>query len=247
MTPLHRRILVVPAMALAAMVIALALPQAPLLQPPGVMDTTSMAPAIRLTLAPAQSQPAEPAVTAEPQTEATPQPPQPDPVPPEPVVRTPEPAAAKPETVAIEPASSVPEPALSAADPQPPVPDPSTPVAATTATTEVQPAPTAVPLNSGQSTATDTYLSQLMRHLGRHFVYPRRAQRLGQEGTPVVRFSFDRSGTLVDWRLEEGSGYNLLDQAALDLLKAAAPLPAIPDDMSGTRFSFTLPVRFHLR
>ena len=41
--------------------------------------------------------------------------------------------------------------------------------------------------------------------------------------------------------------YPLLDQAALDMLVQAAPLPAVPDDISGSHFRFALPVRFRLR
>lgn len=245
MTPRQRSVLVLPAMALSALVIALVLPQAPRLQPPGTMDSPASTPAIRLTLAPPQPQSAEPEATPEPPSEVTPQPPEPIPAPPEPAVE-PEPVVREPEPVVREPEPSVAEPKPPTTEPAPAVAEP-TPAASPEPATETQPAPTTVALLAGQSTATDNYLGQLMRHLGRHFVYPRRAQRLGQEGTPIVLFSFDRSGTLLEWRLQEGSSYTLLDQAALDLLKAAEPLPAIPDDMSGSRFSFTLPVRFHLR
>ncbi len=102
-------------------------------------------------------------------------------------------------------------------------------------------------LRAGSSSNIDQYLTRLARHLSRHRDYPRRAQRLNMEGTPVVLFRFNRQGELLDYSLSEGSSHNLLDEAALEMLVAAAPLPAVPDDMQGETFSFQLPVRFNLR
>lgn len=63
----------------------------------------------------------------------------------------------------------------------------------------------------------------------------------------MVVFSFDRNGDLLELRLQTGSGHELLDDAALDMLRGAEPLPAVPASMSGQRFSYALPVRFRLR
>ena len=41
-----------------------------------------------------------------------------------------------------------------------------------------------VPLqNAGERSEVDNYLNRLSRHLARFYEYPRRARRLGQEGT----------------------------------------------------------------
>ena len=106
----------------------------------------------------------------------------------------------------------------------------------------------AVPLqNAGQSSQVDSYLSKLSRHLARYYEYPRRARRLGQEGTPVIVFEFRRDGSLVEHSLRDSSGHSLLDDAALAMLAQAAPLPAVPDSMRGKSFTYALPVRFNLR
>lgn len=63
----------------------------------------------------------------------------------------------------------------------------------------------------------------------------------------MIVFEFRRDGTLIQHQLRESSGHPLLDQAALDMLVQAAPLPAVPDDISGSHFRFALPVRFRLR
>jgi protein TonB len=101
--------------------------------------------------------------------------------------------------------------------------------------------------NAGSSSDVDNYLSKLSRHLARFYDYPRRARRLGQEGTPVIVFEFQRDGTLVRHDLRDSSGHELLDEAALNMLAQAAPLPEVPDRMKGQSFSYALPVRFRLR
>ncbi len=105
-----------------------------------------------------------------------------------------------------------------------------------------------IPLqNAGERSEVDHYLSRLRRHLARFYDYPRRARRLGQEGTPVIVFEFRRDGSLVAHSLQTGSGYSLLDDSALAMLEQAAPLPAVPGEISGNRFRYALPVRFSLR
>jgi len=101
--------------------------------------------------------------------------------------------------------------------------------------------------NAGNSADVDSYLSKLSRHLARYYEYPRRARRLGQEGTPVVVFEFSRDGSLIDHSLRDSSGHRLLDDAAQEMLTQAAPLPEVPDDMRGNTFTYALPVRFSLR
>ena len=105
-----------------------------------------------------------------------------------------------------------------------------------------------VPLqNAGNPAAVDNYLRKLSRHLSRFYKYPRRARRLGQEGAPVITFEFRRDGSLIGHSLRTESGHPILDEAALAMLENAAPLPSIPDGMSGQTFRYALPVRFSLR
>jgi len=148
----------------------------------------------------------------------------------------------------------VPQPPEPEPTPAPPAPNQSEPApeqaSAQPAEAEIAEAEsqTSVPLqNAGKRSEVDNYLSRLSRHLARFYEYPRRARRLGQEGTPVIVFEFRRDGTLVTDRLKTGSGHSLLDEAALDMLRQASPLPEVPPEMAGKRFRYILPVRFSLR
>jgi len=102
-------------------------------------------------------------------------------------------------------------------------------------------------LRSGASPQTDSYLARLVRHLGAYRDYPRRARRLGLQGTPVVVFEFDREGRLLNYHLLKGSSHRILDDAALTMLKQASPFPTVPDEMTNETFRFQLPIAFQLR
>ncbi|AHI28521.1 energy transducer TonB [Marinobacter similis] len=217
----------------AGLILLFALPQQPITQLAMGEATSNTAPAVRISLAPQQ----------EPEPEAPPeQPSEPEPQPkPEP---EPEPKPAPKPEPEPEPEPK-PEPA-----PEPPA-ETSPPESSVTTATDIsestEPQNQQVQLEAGSSARIDEYLNQLSRHLSQHYQYPRRARRLGQEGTPLVVFSFDREGELLELHLKTGSGHQLLDDAALEMLRDAEPLPAVPARMNGQSFSYALPVRFRLR
>ncbi|WP_203299040.1 energy transducer TonB [Marinobacter sediminum] len=221
----------------AGLILLFAIPQQPITQLAMGEAPSNTAPAVRISLAPQQEPQPEPTPEqpSEPEPQPKPEPvPEPEPEPePEPVPET----VPKPEP---EP-NTKPEPAAETSPREP---------SATTATDvaeSTEPKNQQVQLEAGSSARIDEYLKQLSRHLSQHYQYPRRARRLGQEGTPVVVFRFDREGKLLELHLKTGSGHPLLDDAALEMLRDAAPLPAVPARMNGQSFSYALPVRFRLR
>lgn len=144
-----------------------------------------------------------------------------------------------------EPASDIPEPKPVPDSELPVIPAPTTTVGSHSADPTGQLPPRE--LTAGSSAGVDSYLSRLLQHLGRHYEYPRRARRLGQQGAPVILFEFNRHGALLKHSLRESSGHALLDRAALEMLAQAAPLPPVPEGMAGQTFRFALPVQFRLR
>lgn len=227
------------------------------------VSADSPGPALRLRLAgPTRPAPARPETAVPEPSSAEAATPESEPAPAEPMPA--EPARPVPETLPDAPAPAQPatseptQPTRPAPTPTKESPASSNPTAHPTPAPEpaASSAPNAqsgdrgdatVTLNAGASERADDYLSRLTRHLSRFYEYPRRARRLGQEGTAVVQFTFTRDGTLIDHRLSDSSGHDRLDQAALAMLAEAAPLPPVPDTMAGDRFRFVLPVRFRLR
>ncbi len=66
----------------------------------------------------------------------------------------------------------------------------------------------------------------------------------GLVGEVRLTFTIDRRGRLRSSRVARSSGSDRLDQAALGLLKRAAPFPDPPSDLSDQALTFTVPVVF---
>lgn len=91
------------------------------------------------------------------------------------------------------------------------------------------------------------YLATLAAWLERHKQYPLQARARGEEGTVLLRFTIDRDGRLLSWRIDRGSGSASLDREVGTMLQRAEPLPPIPDAMAQAQLELTVPVRFRLR
>ena len=91
------------------------------------------------------------------------------------------------------------------------------------------------------------FTGQVRQRIANAKYYPRIAQRRGMEGQPVIAFTLDKGGRIMKAALAQTSGYQLLDQAALEAVHQAAPYPAIPDELKTDTFQFKLPISFILK
>ncbi len=90
------------------------------------------------------------------------------------------------------------------------------------------------------------YMAQLSAWLEKHKQYPRRAQRRRQEGTALLQFVIDREGRVIEYRIRESSGHEILDEEVAAMIERAQPLPGIPDDMPRARLELVVPIQFLL-
>ncbi|QCI64022.1 energy transducer TonB family protein [Phreatobacter stygius] len=90
-----------------------------------------------------------------------------------------------------------------------------------------------------------TWKTRLLAHLDRHKRYPANAR--GAEGVSLLSFTMDREGMVLGFFIARSSGSAALDQETLAMIQRAAPLPAAPGEMPGSRLQFTVPVRFTMR
>ncbi|MDC7684259.1 energy transducer TonB [Asticcacaulis sp. BYS171W] len=93
---------------------------------------------------------------------------------------------------------------------------------------------------------TAAYLALVRRHVESFKVYPKQAKRRRIEGVVTLSFTVDRQGRLLLSQIVRGSGSTELDQAALDMLVDAQPLPKPPADVNGDRIDIVTEVSFRL-
>jgi protein TonB len=97
------------------------------------------------------------------------------------------------------------------------------------------------------SAETSSYQAALAAHLRQYRDFPAAARQQGMHGVARVTFTVSASGGLVSSRLTAGSGYAVLDQAALAMVQRAAPYPPIPKALGQRTMTVTVPVRFDLQ
>lgn len=93
---------------------------------------------------------------------------------------------------------------------------------------------------------------QRTRYLAEHFAYiraiinkqvtyPGRARREGWSGKVRVSFVIQEDGSVTDIRILGSSGYEILDQSAVEAIRRAAPFPRPP-----VRAELRMPITYHL-
>ena len=192
---------------------------------------------------------------------ASPQPPQPRlalPPPTEPVSAS-RPASAKPATTPIpsaqrtapaEPAKAPPpESATAAPSPAPSSAQPPAPVQAKAAPQAPAGIPTEAGAKSGNETDTGTreqYRLALIVATRRYKRYPAIAMEKGWQGRVEVHMVIGANGMIASATIKSGSGHEVLDNQALDMLKKGKTTVPIPASLRGREFSIDVPIIFNL-
>lgn len=89
--------------------------------------------------------------------------------------------------------------------------------------------------------------SRVLSWLNRHKRYPSSAKSRRQEGLVQVAFTVDQGGRVTSSRVSRSSGIPALDQAALDMVRRASPVPAPPPEIASSALRLAVPVDFSLR
>ncbi|WP_283514456.1 energy transducer TonB family protein [Sphingomonas sp. 2R-10] len=166
------------------------------------------------------------------------------PLPPEEPVPQPEPRDAPvPPVAPPSPIQIISAPAVPTVIAPPPVPD-RNPTASPPPAPVPPPQPASLP---PANLAPESWEGRVLARLIRFRRYPPAAHRARIEGVPLVRFTMDRRGRVLDSRLERTSGNALLDREAMSLPQRAQPMPAPPEDRQGKTITLVVPVEFVLR
>lgn len=181
----------------------------------------------------------EPETKPEIQPKPEPQPePVPSPAPPEPLT---EPVGVVESTAANDSAPvTVPVPVRPGpVQPQPNQPKPELPAPAP------EPAPQPEPAVDVKALLTEYAAGIKAQILARKY-YPGIAERLGHEGDVIVGFTVTASGQLEGVRIKSGSGWDELDEAALDAVRSAEPFAGIPAEAERESLSLSITLKYRL-
>ena len=77
--------------------------------------------------------------------------------------------------------------------------------------------------------------------------YPKLARSKRIKGEVLIRFSLDRYGKVISQSIEKSSGWPVLDNAALRVLKKVGKFPTPPSHLSGDEFTLMIPIRYRFR
>ncbi len=132
--------------------------------------------------------------------------------------------------------------------------DPRMPAPATTAPQAIPDQVAALPVAPNQgvpnpkpSNALPTWKNQVSALIERNKRYPAAAQSRRQQGVVQLSFSLDRKGQVLSTRVATSSGFALLDEEAMALVRRAQPFPPPPPELAGTHVDLIVPIRFNLR
>lgn len=93
---------------------------------------------------------------------------------------------------------------------------------------------------------TKQYYRELITWLRQYKRYPALLKKQKKEGIVTVKFTIDRNGYVLFANIVKNSSHPELDQAALDVLSNASPLPAMPDWMDRQQLTLAIPIEYSL-
>ena len=91
--------------------------------------------------------------------------------------------------------------------------------------------------------ASNAYLARVAGHLKRFIRYPMEAH--GASGIVEVKFELNRAGEVIGTELKKSSGSQILDRAALAILRRASPFPPFPAAKPEAHDVYFAPVEFY--
>lgn len=125
--------------------------------------------------------------------------------------------------------------------PTPPSPQPSPTPSKTSSNLPPSGAETVGEFNFATSVGDERF-SKIQRAIQKHHKYPKRAQKMRHQGVVEVSFVFKKDGSVRDVKVIKSSGFETLDEAAVELINRAAPdFPTLDRD-----YVIKIPVKYNI-
>ncbi|MDI6787070.1 MAG: energy transducer TonB [Planctomycetota bacterium] len=109
------------------------------------------------------------------------------------------------------------------------------------------PTPGTPELTAGQrEDIKSRFLREVIAKIQKVKRYPESARRRSLEGTVKVEFVISSEGKILSVSIITSSGYTILDEEAVEMVKRAVPFPQIPKELKISELKLLLPIVFKL-
>ena len=98
----------------------------------------------------------------------------------------------------------------------------------------------------GKKGDSSHYFSQVMAQLSHYKTYPPELKKRKTQGVVTLKFGIRRSGEIFAASINTGSGHGALDDAALQMLADASPLPPLPASIKKEEIHLVIPIEYSL-
>lgn len=96
------------------------------------------------------------------------------------------------------------------------------------------------------TSSTNDYSSLLADAISKYKQYPKIAQMRGWQGLIIIELQLNPQGGVIYSQIKKSSGYDVLDQEALEMIKRASPFPQPPEALRNKNFTVLVPIAFKL-
>ena len=90
------------------------------------------------------------------------------------------------------------------------------------------------------------YGTLLAQEIARHKQYPMLAKKTRQQGSVILQVKITHLGRLITAQVQQSSGYELLDNQAMEMVKKATPFSPPPNELGDQDLTLLVPVSFRL-
>ena len=99
--------------------------------------------------------------------------------------------------------------------------------------------------NISSHSNVSTYAQALLHYIEKNRFYPRRALLMEQTGTVTLRLKINTDGTFTSFEIIKASSFDILNQAAVDLVTQLKSFKPLPENYKGNG-RFIIPIDYYI-